>query len=90
MRPFGIELVDEGIEAGLLLQAIEACRASGFLFQGEMHALIAAVLLRLTGLDAFDSDAQSQPPDRELRQIEETIGAGEGDAIVGADGLGFQ
>lgn len=53
-----------------------------------MHALMTAVLLRLTGLDALDGDTQSQPPDRELRQIEETIGAGKGDTIVGADGLG--
>src|SRR5919106_1601206 len=40
----------------------------------------------LAGLDAFDGDAQSQPPDGKLRQIEERVWAGEGHAVVGADG----
>lgn len=47
MRPFGVELVCEGVEPGLWL---EGCswpeRASGFFFQGEMHSLMAAVLAR--------------------------------------------
>src|SRR5580693_6954601 len=33
-----------------------------------MHALMAAVLLRLAWLDPFVPDAQSQPPHRELAQ----------------------
>jgi hypothetical protein len=33
MRPFGIELVNEGIEAVLLLQAVEARRPGSFLFE---------------------------------------------------------
>ena len=53
-----------------------------------MHALVAAVLLRVTGLDALDGDAKLEPPDRELGEIEEGIGAGEGDAVVGSDGFG--
>ena len=47
---------------------------------------MAAVLLWLSGLDAFDSDAEAEPPDRELGEIEQGIGAGEGDAIIGTDG----
>ena len=86
MRPFGIELVHEVVEAGLLLQAVHAWRAGGFLLQGQMHAFMAAVLLRLAGLDALDGDAEAQPPDRELGEVEQGIGAGEGDAVVGADG----
>ncbi len=66
MRPFGIELADEGIEAVLLLQAVEARRAGCLLLEGEMHALVAAVLLRMARLDAFDRDAEPKPPDREL------------------------
>jgi hypothetical protein len=31
-----------------------------------MHALVAAVLLGVTGLDAFDMDAQTKPPYSEL------------------------
>lgn len=51
-----------------------------------MHALVAAVLLRMAGLDALDRDAEAQPPDRELGEVEQGIGAGERDAVVGANG----
>src|SRR5262249_41597872 len=51
VRAFGIELAHEGIEAGLLLQAVAAGRA-GFLLQGQVHALVAAILLRMAWLDA--------------------------------------
>jgi hypothetical protein len=53
-----------------------------------MHALVAAVLLRMAGLDALDLDAEPQPPDRELGQIEEGVRTRERHAIIGADGLG--
>ena len=86
MRPFGIELVDEVVEAGLLLQAVDAGRAGCLLLEGEVHALVAAVLLRMAGLDALDGDAEAEPPDRELGEIEQGIGTGEGHAVVGADG----
>ncbi len=52
-----------------------------------MHALMAAVLLGMAGLDARDGDAQTQPPDGKLGEIEEAVGAGVGNAIVGADPL---
>ena len=86
MRPFGIELADEDIEAFPLLQAVGARRTGCFLLEGEVHALVTAVLLRMTGLDAFDPDTQSEPPHRELGEVEQGIGTGEGNAIVGADG----
>ena len=86
MRPFGIELADEGIEALLLLQAVDAGRTGCFLLEGEVHALVTAVLLRMAGLDAFDGDAEPEPPDRELGEIEQGVGTGEGHAVVGADG----
>jgi hypothetical protein len=53
-----------------------------------MHALAPPVLLRMAGLDALDLDAQAQPPDGKLRETEEADGAGEGNAVVGADGVG--
>ncbi len=87
MRPFDIEFAHEVVETGLLLKAVEAWRACGFLLQGEVHALMAAVLLRLAGLDAFDGDAEAQPPDRELGEIEQGVWTGEGNAVVGADRL---
>jgi hypothetical protein len=57
-----------------------------------MHALVAAVLLRMARLDALDLDAEAEPPDRELGEVEEGAGAGERgagerDAAVGSDGL---
>ena len=45
-----VELLDEGIEAGLLLQAVHAGRAGRLLLEGEVHALVAAVLLGRPGL----------------------------------------
>ena len=39
----------------------------------------------MTGLDAFDGDAQPQPPDRELGEVEQRVGRGEGRAVVRAD-----
>lgn len=45
-RPFGIELANEGIEAVLLLQAIER-RPGSFLFESEVQALVASGILSL-------------------------------------------
>jgi hypothetical protein len=50
MRPFGIELADEGIEAFLLLQAVGARPAGCFLLEGEAHSLVTPVLLWMTWL----------------------------------------
>ena len=52
-----------------------------------MHALVAAVLLRLTRLDALDLDAEPEPPDRQFGEIEEGIGTSERHTVVGADGI---
>jgi hypothetical protein len=50
-----------------------------------MHALMAAVLLRVSGLDALDIDPEPQPPHRQARQTKERVGAGEGSAVIGAN-----
>ena len=78
MRPFGVELADEGIEARLLLQIVAAGWARRLLFQGEMHALVAAVLLRMTWLDALDSDAEPEPPDGKLERLNKPFGLAKG------------
>ena len=55
--------------------------ACGFLFQREMHALVPSVLLRLSGLDALRYRCRGQPLDRAPGEIEQWVGACEGDAI---------
>lgn len=87
MRTFCVEFLNEGVEAGLLLQGIEAWRPGGLLLEGQVHVLMASVLLGMAWLDALDADAQAQPPNGELGEVEEGIWAGEGDAVVGADGV---
>ena len=67
MRPLAIELADKIVEPGLLLQGVHLGRPAGFLFQGQVHALVASVLGRFARFDAFNIDAETEPPDRELR-----------------------
>jgi hypothetical protein len=50
-----------------------------------MHALVAAVLLGMTGLNALDPDAEAQPPDGQARQPIERVAAAKRNAVVGAD-----
>jgi hypothetical protein len=46
-------------------EAVGGGGPGGLLLQREVHALVAAVLLRPPGLDAFQTDAEPEPPDRE-------------------------
>ena len=86
MRSLRIELVDERVEACLLLQNVHAWRAGGLVLERKMHALVTAVLLRLSGFDSLDLDAEPEPPDREFGEIEKCIGTCEGHPVVRADG----
>lgn len=88
MGPLGIELLLESVERGLLLKRVHTWRTGGFFLERQMHALVPAILLGMTGFDALDLDAESEPPDGKLAQIEQGIGGGEGHAVVGADGIG--
>ncbi len=76
VRPFAIELLPEVIESFLLLQGVHAGWPCRFLLEGEVHALVAAILLRVAWLDALDGDSEAQPPDCELAQVEQGIGRG--------------
>jgi hypothetical protein len=49
-----------------------------------MHPLVAAVLLGLTRLDAFEVDPKAQPH-RQFAQPVERLGGREGDAVVPSD-----
>src|SRR6185437_609829 len=88
VRPLVVVAGDEVIELGLLLKEVFAGGLGGLELQGQMHAFVAPILLRVAGLDALDLDAEAEPPDRELGEIEQGVGTGEWDAVVGADGLG--
>src|SRR5690606_39885813 len=68
----------------LLLQKVEGGGGGGFGLECQVHALMAAVLLRLAGADPLQTDAEPQPPNGELRQSEQGLGAGEGCSVVGA------
>ena len=85
MRPFVVEFLNEVVELGLLLQDVGASWPGGFFLQRQVHAFMSAVLLRMAGLDAFDADAESQPPHRKLREIEQAVGRSERNTVVRAD-----
>jgi hypothetical protein len=86
--PFAIEILDEVIEAGLLPEAIGARGSHGLFFEGEVHPLMASVLLWVTGFDALDSDAEAEPPDGELGEIEEGVWACKWYSVVGSYCIG--
>ena len=52
----------------------------------EVAEIIVHEVLRMAGLDALDLDAEPEPPDGELGEVEERIGTGQGNAVIGADG----
>ena len=49
---------NEGVEFPLLPQNVGARRASGLLLPSQVHPFVTAVLLRMTGLNTLDRDAQ--------------------------------
>ena len=66
MRTLKGKDLHELIEAGLLLQEVAGRRLSGFFLQGERHAFMAAILLRMARLDPLDANAEAKPPDGEF------------------------
>jgi Resolvase, N terminal domain len=73
-----------GAEFVQLLQTVSARPAGGLVLKGEMHALMASVLLRMGRLDALDLNAEPEPPYRKLQEVEQGIRAGKRNAVVGA------
>lgn len=56
-------------------------------FEGQVHAFMAPVLLRIARLDALDLDTEAQPPDGQPAEIEQCVSGGERHAVVRADGV---
>src|SRR5215831_17201806 len=48
--PFGIEFLNKGVEAGLLLETVHSGRSGCFFLQRQMHALVAAFCCGWPGL----------------------------------------
>ena len=48
---------------------------------------MAAILLWMPGFDAFNTDAQSQPPDGQLGEVEQPVRGSERNAVIGTNGL---
>jgi len=88
MRALVVVAVDEVVEPLLLLQEVLSRRFGGLQLQGQVHALVASVLLGTPWFDALDRDAEPEPPHRELGEIEQRIGRSEGHAVISADGFG--
>jgi hypothetical protein len=85
VRALVIEDFHELIEAGLLLEEVAGGRLGGFFLQGEMHAFVAAILLRMAGLDAFNANAQAEPPDGELAQVKQGMSGSKRNTVIAAD-----
>jgi hypothetical protein len=50
-----------------------------------MHSFVAAILLRMTRLDALNANAEAQPPDGKFAEVEQSMGRRKRDTIVAAD-----
>jgi len=85
MGPLLIEDSSEGVEGALLGGKAGTRWAGGFAFEGTVHALMPAVLLRFAGLDEFGCDAEADPPGGEGADASEGDRGGEGLSVVGAD-----
>jgi hypothetical protein len=57
MGSFVIEFLQEGVEPGLLLQEVGTRRAGGLFLQGEMHALMPAILLGMAATDPLNGNS---------------------------------
>jgi hypothetical protein len=59
MRPLVIEVLDERVEAGLLLEDVARGRLGGFLLAASDASARAAILFRMSGTDPLDLDAEA-------------------------------
>ena len=72
-RPFAVKFLNESVKLSLLLQDVGTGGPRRLLLQSQVPPFVAAVLLRMSGLDALDRDSEPQPPDRELRKLKQSM-----------------
>ena len=86
MRTLLVEDLHELVEADLLLEEVgEAAGLVALFFQGEVHAFVAAILLRMARLDALNANVEAKPPDGKFAEVEQSMGRCKRDTIVAAD-----
>src|SRR5215510_1369142 len=81
-----VVLLDEAVEALLLLQQCRGGRAGRLGLEDPVHPFVLPVLLRMRRLYALGPDTQTQPTNRESAETEHAL-ARERHAVVGADDL---
>lgn len=84
MWPFLVIETPEALEALLLCSEVGRRRTRGLGFEGAMHALVPAVLLRAPWLDAHGMDAEFDPPHGQTREPADGA-AGKRRTVVGED-----
>ena len=88
MRPHGVVLGAEGIEARLLCAQRRLRRPRGFGFERAVQSLMPAILLRVSGGDEAGRDAQGAQPEADAREAARCPRGAEGWAVVAQDGRG--
>src|ERR1700677_2568305 len=87
MRTQFVIVATKPIEGTLLGARRRRRRLSRLPLQGTMHALMAPVLFRMSGLNAFRANAQLHPPQRQPRHTVDGARR-KGRSVVAANGLG--
>ena len=85
MRALLVASLQKRIEARLLLQHVRRCGMCRFGLQGEVQALVPAILFGMARRDALERDPQPQPPHGELAQAVQSMRGGERHAVVDPD-----
>ena len=78
VRSVIVVTLNEFIKAALLLQKVVTGWFGGLLLERQMHAFMAPILLRMTRLDTFNGDAESQPPYRKRLRPNSACGTSKG------------
>ena len=85
MGPLPVVLVDEGIEACLLLQDVVGGGLGRFFLQRQVHALVPAVLFGMARFGPLDLNAEPEPPHGEFAEPVQRLRRRKRDPVIGPD-----